>query len=435
MQWPKAAELPHLLSAWIEQQRWFPGSALPPETTTLFYQELHYPHVDEVRHCFLDTGREILNVPLVLTAKRPRRGLITEVPGGFLQDASVSAVFWRAWLESARRQGSIGCLRGQSKMSIYFELFNACDEIKTMDAQQSNSSVILKAPLYSAVMKIFRIIHPGVNPEVEVGAALTNANWQRLAQPLAWQHVTVDLGGKPQEFYTGIATRLIFRAQDGFQMFQGRAQRGQDTYEIAQELGAVTKQMHQKLRRALGRGPRVSGSELASKLRQELQLTAGQVKELNGKQFLSDFTALTDKIAKLSDLPQASRVHGDYHLGQTLYVPGDGWFVIDFEGEVTASPQQRRQMHCPLKDVAGMLRSFDYASKSAAKNRRAKWLRRVREGFLTGYFGPQIPADLELALKGFEALKALYEVRYENSYRPDWVSIPLEGLQSLLEQA
>jgi trehalose synthase-fused probable maltokinase len=138
------------------------------------------------------------------------------------------------------------------------------------------------------------------------------------------------------------------------------------------------------------------------------------------------------------------RHHGDYHLGQVLW-NGDDWVVLDFEGEPARSIPERRRKRSPLRDVAGMLRSFAY-TVSAAKLQRAveapeDWEQRAREEFLDGYYQEMdttglLPGGHEATnriLSIFELEKAVYELRYELNNRPDWVKIPVAGIERLLQ--
>jgi trehalose synthase-fused probable maltokinase len=137
------------------------------------------------------------------------------------------------------------------------------------------------------------------------------------------------------------------------------------------------------------------------------------------------------------------RHHGDFHLGQTLLSPR-GWMILDFEGEPARPLLERRRKRSPLRDVAGMLRSFAYAASASDVQRDApapeRWEQRAREAFLDGYFNTVDPTLLpagqgatDKLLQIFELEKAVYELRYEVNNRPDWVSIPVAGIARLLE--
>jgi maltokinase len=137
------------------------------------------------------------------------------------------------------------------------------------------------------------------------------------------------------------------------------------------------------------------------------------------------------------------RHHGDFHLGQTLRAAGR-WVLLDFEGEPARSMRERRRKRSPLRDVAGMLRSFAYAASASELLHGVAapedWEQRAREAFLGGYFAtvdggllPTGQAGIERLLAIFELEKAVYELRYELNNRPDWVGIPVAGIARLLE--
>jgi trehalose synthase-fused probable maltokinase len=139
------------------------------------------------------------------------------------------------------------------------------------------------------------------------------------------------------------------------------------------------------------------------------------------------------------------RTHGDYHLGQTLMSRND-WIILDFEGEPARTLVERRRKRSPLRDVAGMLRSFAYAATAAELTRHADvpedWEERARERFLESYLEtidvallPPGEAAIERLLAVFELEKAVYELRYELDNRPDWVGIPVAGIERLMHAA
>jgi trehalose synthase-fused probable maltokinase len=139
------------------------------------------------------------------------------------------------------------------------------------------------------------------------------------------------------------------------------------------------------------------------------------------------------------------RTHGDYHLGQTM-LADRGWVLLDFEGEPARSLPERRRKRSPLRDVAGMLRSFSYAASAGLVQRGVApvegWEERVRDEFMAGYLEtvdrsllPPGTGALERLLAVFELEKAVYELRYELDNRPDWVGIPVAGISRLLDAA
>ena len=163
---------------------------------------------------------------------------------------------------------------------------------------------------------------------------------------------------------------------------------------------------------------------------------------------MPELAAYADKVgdaysslAKLTDPVPAQRVHGDYHLGQVLRTP-TGWVVLDFEGEPASPLAQRRARSSPLRDVAGMLRSFDYAARyqlitHPERDRLApmasEWIRRNADAFCAGYAeaGGLDPARNSVLLRALLLDKAVYEVLYESRNRPTWLVIPLESLAEI----
>jgi trehalose synthase-fused probable maltokinase len=156
--------------------------------------------------------------------------------------------------------------------------------------------------------------------------------------------------------------------------------------------------------------------------------------------------ALRDRLQRMSQGGSVGRLirhHGDLHLGQTLLGPDGWWTVLDFEGEPSRPLIDRRRKRSPLRDVAGMLRSFAYAASAAERGGRsvpAGWEASARAAFLEGYMGavdaallPAGEAATEQVLAVFELEKAIYELRYEIDNRPDWAAIPVAGIARLLE--
>jgi trehalose synthase-fused probable maltokinase len=153
-----------------------------------------------------------------------------------------------------------------------------------------------------------------------------------------------------------------------------------------------------------------------------------------------------ERLRLLTNIGGAGRVirnHGDFHLGQTLWAGGD-WVLLDFEGEPARSLPERRRKRSPLRDVAGMLRSFAYAASAARVLRDVDapldWEERARTEFLDGY---RHTVDLSLVPSGaamdkllrvFELEKAVYELSYELNNRPDWVRIPVAGIARMLDE-
>jgi maltokinase len=216
-------------------------------------------------------------------------------------------------------------------------------------------------------------------------------------------------------------------------------QAGGDFSAEAERLGAMTAQLHVALAEAFGAGP----GDARAWAEQVLARVAAT--SLPDGVTRAAIDAVVSSMCDVADPGSAIRVHGDYHLGQVMRTDS-GWFILDFEGEPDRSLDERRRATSPLRDVAGMLRSFHYASLVALSDRDEiglveAWEERNREAFLDGYFagaqaGGLLPADrssAEAILRGFELEKAAYELNYEIGHRPDWARIPTAALVRLTQ--
>jgi len=225
------------------------------------------------------------------------------------------------------------------------------------------------------------------------------------------------------------------------------AEAGGDFEGEAERLGAASAQVHRDLADAFGQSELEPEAirELAEQMYRRLDQAAAEVPGLAACAGKAG-DAYSD-LAKLIEPVPAQRVHGDYHLGQVLRTQA-GWVVLDFEGEPASPLAQRRARSTPLRDVAGMLRSFDYAARhqlvsrpdaapsglsSSLAPKAADWVRRNSDAFCAGYAaaGGLDPAENPVLLRAMLLDKAVYEVIYEARHRPTWVPIPLESIAEL----
>jgi maltokinase len=357
------------------------------------------------------------------------------------------------------------------------------ERVRPLGAEQSNTSLVYDDHM---ILKLFRRLTEGHNPEVEVIETLASAGFESVPPPLAsWRKDDVDLAFL-QRFLAGAtdgwnialaSLRELFAectigaapppgdalgagAGMPFESADPAEARGDFAAE-AERIGEVTAELHQAMARGFGT-TRVSGADCAKPMEEQLDrvLGPGAGSFANG--------ALTDGarriIARLAEIPDpgpAIRVHGDYHLGQVLRTDA-GWFVLDFEGEPARPLEERTRPSSPLKDVAGMLRSLSYAPAVALSYQEdplssggtplppgihlgRAWESRNRDCFMAGYLRkaqydpdagrepilPTDPAVRSAVLAAFELDKALYEVAYERANRPDWARIPLEAVGRL----
>ena len=349
-------------------------------------------------------------------------------------------------------------------------------------AEQSNTSIVIGN---RAIYKLFRTLTPGVNPDVEVTRFLTTrAHFPNTPALLA--ETRIETGGEVittgmlQEYLADSSDAWSLALERGRSYFAAPAGR-EPTNEFvadARRLGTVTRAIHDAL--ASGTDPafipepfRVEDLERqAHRVQQairdslsllETQTEAGRipgqrVPEARALVRRADhYVGFVDEIVDTvgDDLGSCIRTHGDYHLGQVLHTTNDDFMIIDFEGEPARTLEERRRKMSPLRDVAGMLRSFSYAAATMTAEvekklemairelRGGRWERDVRAEYLAGYLAaprrePLLPKDeskLRALVALFEAERAFYELLYELNNRPEWVGIPMKGIARLLQKS
>ncbi|HEX2040436.1 MAG TPA: hypothetical protein VHF47_11975 [Acidimicrobiales bacterium] len=308
--------------------------------------------------------------------------------------------------------------------------------VRPMGVEQSNTSLVFDDRL---VLKLFRRLPGGPNPDVAVPAALAAAGFTHIAEPLATWTYEDDHLAVVQPFLAGGAegwALALASLRDLYAADCDPADAGGDFAAEACRLGEITARMHVAMAAAFGTSPPDRDAWLATMGRQLERVPDVDAAPLLGR--LGD------------DLGCALRVHGDYHLGQVLRTDA-GWFVLDFEGEPARPLEERTAPSSPWKDVAGMLRSFHYAAHVALAERdeleqaevgrlAGAWEARNRTAFVEGYLAvpdvePLVPASEEARsalLAAFELDKAVYEVLYERAHRPEWERIPRAAIARLL---
>ena len=315
------------------------------------------------------------------------------------------------------------------------------EHVRPVGTEQSNTSLVYDD---AVILKVFRRLADGRNPEVEVTEALAEVGFTHVAEPLgSWL-----AGGRDLAF----AQRFLAGAIEGWAMAltslrdlyadpMDPVEAGGDFGAEAHRLGEVTADLHAALAQAFGRSP-ASPDEWADLMEEQIKrVLSGDVAE--------GARRMVSRLRDIDDAGPAIRVHGDYHLGQVMRTDM-GWFVLDFEGEPARPLAERTRPTSPLKDVAGMLRSFGYAPMVAMATQEENvtalaraWEARNRSSFVDGYFIraaeadllPTDPAARSAVLAAFELDKAVYEVAYEQAHRPDWVSIPTQAVAQLVGTA
>ncbi|MBT2513353.1 1,4-alpha-glucan branching enzyme [Arthrobacter sp. ISL-30] len=467
-----------LLRRWLPNQRWFPvknddftlesrgAFQLSDETgearLVVRLLEIGYVKADGTSHS------DLLQVPLsfrgaplpgaenALVAEAEVPDSLTGVPAGnsdalWIYDAVHDSAFVAAWLNLMRSEAAT--LDGNAHGHVVVGgagLPQASGRIRVLSGEQSNSSVIIDDGEAAAIVKIFRVVSEGRNPDAEIGAALTAAGTSEVPATLGWVTASWDVsdsnGGSPRQATGELAVAHEFLAggQDAWRLAVEAAAAGSDFTAEAHALGAATATVHQRLAQTLGTVERSAveqdpAAAVARRVRQTWA-EAGTV--------VGPYDARLDSLlAGLSHTGtgKLQRIHGDLHLGQILRVPGasgrpDRWAILDFEGEPLRPIKERSLPDVPLRDVVGMLRSFDYAAGAAVRENPAavvpdEWVDDCAEAFLAGY-SEVTPGTIDRRSPLFMALwldKALYEVVYELRNRPDWLSIPVNASRRLLE--
>ncbi|MER6612779.1 maltokinase N-terminal cap-like domain-containing protein [Streptomyces xantholiticus] len=329
-------------------------------------------------------------------------------------------------LERLRTPGSLGPLR--------FDRFDGAPAIpaglaaRPLDAEQSNSSLVYGN---AYILKLFRRLHPGPNPDLELPLALARAGCGRVPVPVAWYESTA-----PEPFTLGVLQPFLPGSRDGWVLALEALAGERPFLGEARALGRVTAEVHTALADALPTvklgGPQTEG--LAAAMVRRLDAAAQVVPAL--VPYAPRLRAAFDALAALGARGRtwaAQRVHGDLHLGQILRGPGNApWSVIDFEGEPARPLTERCRPQPAVRDVAGMLRSFDYAARTHRPWNPA-WAERCREAYCDGYaeVGGDDPRQEPELLRAYETDKAVYEVVYEARHRPDWLPVPMAAIERL----
>ncbi|WP_037641457.1 maltokinase N-terminal cap-like domain-containing protein [Streptomyces bicolor] len=442
------ASLDPLLREWLPRQRWFAGKGrpvtgfalvaatelLPPGGKLGLYHLLvraHQPLVpvpgapEQPADCYqLLIGEREALPPRLAPALI---GHVAEGPlaGRTVYDALYDPRPCELLLEALRTGARIGALRFERDRS---------QEIRSglvprlVTSEQSNSSVVYGDTF---ILKLLRRVVPGVNPDLELPLALAREGCDRVPAPTAW--IRAELAG--DSYVLGVLQPFVQGAADGWELALRELAKGEDFAAAARALGRATAEVHTALARTL---PTVTlghsqVQQLVDGMVERLQAAAQAVPALRpyAPGLRSAFEALAGLAAEGCTWT-AQRIHGDLHLGQCLRSPSGQWWLIDFEGEPSKPLAERRMPQPPVRDVAGMLRSFDYAAHSADRPIPG-WAEACRAAYCSGYaqVGGADPRTDPVLLRAYETDKAIYEVVYEARHRPDWLPVPLSAIRRL----
>jgi maltokinase len=323
-----------------------------------------------------------------------------------------------------------------------------------LTVEQSNTSLVFGD---IALLKVFRRLEPGSNPGVEIESALTEAGSELVPAVLGsargrWPRA----GGGTDSGELAMMTAFQKSATDGWTFATSSVRDlyaeadlhaeevGGDFAAESHRLGASTAQVHSELAKALGTDIWEPAKlvEHAAAMRRRLDKAAAAIPEL--APYADGLARAFDALAAYDQPVTVQRIHGDFHLGQVLRTI-DGWKLIDFEGEPAKSLVERRALDTEVKDIAGMLRSFDYAARSLLADhqgdqqiayRAAEWVTRNQQAFCDGYAetAGSDPREHSVLLNAFLADKVIYETLYEARNRPSWLPIPLSAAAQLAER-
>ena len=310
--------------------------------------------------------------------------------------------------------------------------------------EQSNTSIVFRfddatSPI---ICKVFRQVQPGRNPDIELNTALSAARSPHVPRAVGW----ID-GEWPDPATAAGTVRGSFAfaqeffpdVEDAWRVALRSAAHDEDFRRSAYDLGTATADVHLSLAHLFPSAPATGAdrANLRDVWQRRLATAIAEVPQLGAAKHAIE--AIYDRALE-SDWPPLQRIHGDYHLGQVILVPHRGWVLLDFEGEPMRSMSERTLPDLALRDVAGMLRSFDYVAGSIRLDHPDRstsvrdWARNARDSFLTGY-GERVGARATTVgplLDALELDKAVYEATYEARSRPTWIAIPLRAIERLV---
>lgn len=483
-----------LLVDWLPQQRWFSGKGRPitgitPATVTLLPG--HRPEAPLLLHLLLrveqseSDGAELYQLLLGAQAgagpELPAAAVIGRIGGGphdglltydGAHDPALTLRLLGFLVGAGSPQGNrLGPLSfrslGRTGGRELAELSAPGTSARVGTAEQSNTSIVFGD---AAILKLFRRISPGLNPDLELSLALSAAGCARIPAPLAWYEG--DLPDAPERPATlGLLQRFLHGAEDGWEFALSHVQRlrtepewggtrnGRPSDHVSGNfsaesflLGRATAEVHLALARTLPVTVLDRSEIEATAEAMALRLDAAVLIVPQLARYRPALRLVFQRLAASARdgrLLRAQRIHGDLHLGQSMRT-ARGWALLDFEGEPAKPLDERRRPQPAVRDVAAMLRSFDYAAAhlvtelaptDPARPRlaalAATWALRNRAAFCAGYAaaGAEDPTADPVLLHAMETDKAVYEVVYEARNRPAWLGIPMSAIIRLAEGA
>lgn len=464
---PVARTIIDALTEWVGSQRWFVGGGMPPQLALISSVSLHSDAKTQVHVMVVsDDGGALpvfYQVPIVLRRERREEsdlGFIGTVFSGsvfigtvgeendewFAYDGPTDSAFTQRLLALLEGGGTFGGHLARVHSSPGANLHEGTLQSTVLRREQSNTSIVFSdddAP--RIICKIFRMLHHGDNPDVVLQSALYDAGSTSVPSIVGtvvgeWPDASQPSG--TARGHLAFAQNFLAGAEDGWARALGAVSQGADSRcadftEEARRMGAATADVHATLASVMP-SREASAEDVAFTLfewQRRLDAAIAEVPELAFTRW--SIEALYAR-AEFATWPRLQRIHGDLHLGQVLTTPNGAWAIIDFEGEPMRPLEERSRLDHPLRDIAGMLRSIDYAAGShTASAGVLEWAKACREAFLDGYIEcshDDVRQSPDL-LDAFELDKALYEVVYEARTRPAWLPIPIAAVRRLAHNA
>ncbi len=459
------------MTAYVSEARWFGGKGRGMHVSGVrrlgWLPAEHGPETPHVRIELVtvqydDGDREFYQLPLAYYAE-PQERIAHALVGAWRDDELGEVHAYDAMHDRfATHQWLTGFARQLETDDMVFHRLEGHEldldvHSSLFSGEQSNSSVRFGE---DSLMKVFRKVTPGRNPDVEIHDALTRAGSDHIAELYGW--VEAPAHGHDEPLQLAMLQQLLRTASDGWDLALASVRDlfaeadlhadevGGDFAAESHRLGVATAEVHDTLAREFPTETWGAGelAELSAAMRRRLDEAVAVVGDLepHRKALEGTFAAVAD----LDEPVQVQRIHADYHLGQTLRTVR-GWKIVDFEGEPAKPLAERVRPDSCWRDVAGMLRSFDYAAHAVEADveeqgpqiayRANEWAERNRAAFLAGYIeasegtsetteAGMTPAQ-QVLLRAYEADKAVYETVYEARNRPTWLSIPLAAIARL----
>ena len=444
------------LRDWLERQRWYASKSRHVTGIEIgagvVISEDPPVYLALVQTRFATGSHEAYQLPLTFrSSELAARGAIASTEEWSVFDAVANPEYARDLLRRidaddrlSSDEGCFGFHRADGVEAAPQDL-----PVRAIDGERSNSSIVFGDDL---VLTVFRKLEPGVNPGLELLRFLTKRGFANIAPLHGWY----EYEGRSFAATLGVVQRFFPEAVGGWELAldQIAVDPGALLSKLG-HLGAVTADMHTAL------ASDASDPDFASEepSNEALSLLTATIDENIERIFarLPDDERVAPILGRGQDLSECVamraqvgaggrviRIHGDYHLGQTLHTP-QRWVIVDFEGEPARPLSQRRQKRSPLRDVASMLRSFAYVTSAVqilhGRQAPADFEQRARDTFLAHYFAridptllPAGKAAVANLISIFELEKTIYELQYELENRSDWLPIPVAGIARLLEE-